>query len=146
MTTTEFQIGGHTFKAEGLAPKKAWHVTRRLAPVFGGLKEALPTMLVMLRSPAEGSSDEAVFENAATVFEPIAQALARMPEDDSDYIMDACLRAVSVKMDGDRGWARVQAPGGALMFDWITMQMMIQIVWHVLRANLTGFFPAGAPA
>jgi hypothetical protein len=132
----EFTIGSHDFRANPLAPKRAFHVARRIAPVIGGLKDLIPLLL------GKGI-DLDDMEGVAAILEPIAQAMAKLPEDDADYILEHCLEVVQVKVEGGRGWAPIQT-GGALMYEWLTMPMMLQIAWTVLQQNLTSFFPAGA--
>ena len=136
MSEYEFDLADHTFRASKLAPKPAWHVVRRLAPLIGSFKDLLPSL-----SGASLSDVDAIVAIAA----PLSEALAQMPDADADYVIDTCLAAVRLKVDNDRGWAPIMA-GGGLMYDWITMPIMIQIVWRVLSHNLADFFPGKASA
>lgn len=138
----EFEIDGKTFRVVGLMePKKAWNVARRLMPLGGALKELLP--LALQFRGGEINSDNVAA--ALSLLEPITQYLSRMPDADSDFVIDACLDVVQFKTGQDRGWVRI-ATGGQLMFEWITMPMMIRMTVEVVRENLTTFFPGLASA
>jgi hypothetical protein len=52
------------------------------------------------------------------------------------------LSAVETKQ-GDM-WARVMVSGN-MMFDWVDLPLMAQLVWAVVQANLGNFFPAPQP-
>ena len=121
----EFEIGGHTYRANRMDARSQFHITRRLAPVFGELAPAM-----------KGGAMDAIA--------PLANAIAKLSDADADYILFGLLRSVSRKQPQGLGWAPV-AVGDVIMFDDITMPQMIQIAWRALAYNLQDFF-AGLPS
>lgn len=125
----EFPIGGNTYRAGKLDAFKQFHISRRLAPVLGGLA-----------ATAEGG--QAGF---AAFLVPITEAVAQMSDADCDYILQACLGVVQ-RQQGT-AWAPVFNAGNkALMFDDIDLGAMMQIAVKVIEENLGGFFRGGAEA
>ena len=64
-----------------------------------------------------------------------------LPDDQLDYVIDACLDTVSRK-DGTQ-WSPIRR-GGAMMYD-LDLYTQGAIVWHVVKGALDGFF-ASLPA
>ena len=106
-----------------------FHIARRLAPI----------QLAMGISAAEltqhASADESAI--AAAIMGPIADIIAKMPQDDVDYILKASLGVVS-RQQGE-SWARIFVSGG-LMFDDIRMKEMLRLTIAVIKENMDGFF------
>lgn len=122
----EFEISGNNYRSGKLDAFKQFHVSRRLAPVLSGLAIA-----------ANGS--EADF---SAFLQPIAEAVAQMPDADCDYILHTCLGVVQ-RQQGN-AWANIYAQGAkTLMFDDIDLAAMLQIAAKVIQDNLAGFFSAG---
>jgi hypothetical protein len=125
----EFEIAGNTYRAGKLDAFKQFHVSRRLAPVLGGLAMV-----------AGGEQDR-----LSALLQPITEAVARMSDTDCDYILQTCLGVVQ-RQQGST-WAPVFAAGrGALMFEDIDLSAMMQIAVKVIQDNLGGFFQGGAAA
>lgn len=125
----EFEIGGNTYRSGKMDTFKQFHVSRRLAPVLGGLA-----------AMAEGEAD-----NFAAFLQPIAEAVARMSDADCDFILQSCLGVVQ-RQQGN-AWSPIYAGGGsALMFDDIDLGSMMQIAAKVIQENLGGFFQGGVAA
>lgn len=137
----EVIIGEHQFVIGNLEPKRAFHVMRRLAPLVGSLRDFLPY------ATGEKVFDGANLDDVAMLVEPIAMGLASMPEADANYVIDACLSVVQLRHPGGV-MTPVQAGGGGghLMYDWISMPMMMRLVYETVIANLAGFTTAGASA
>ena len=85
----EFEINGQIYQSGKMDAFKQFHVSRRLAPVFGGL--------------ASSASKEA--GDFSQFLQPIAEAVAQMPDTDCDYVLQACL-SVANRQHG-KGWAPV---------------------------------------
>lgn len=134
----EFTVGTHNFRSDRLTPKIAFHVARRIAPLLGALKDLKPFMT------GERKVERDDLDAMADILTPIVDAVALMPDADVNYIIDACTRVVKTERAGGTGWAPI-GPDGE-QFDWIDMPMLLQIVFHVVRENVMGFLPAGAPA
>lgn len=115
----EFEVSGNNYRADRLDAKKQFHVARRLTPVLSSLN---------------GASD-------AEIFASIASALADMPDEQCDYILDTCLGAC-LRQQGDK-WVKVYNDRvKALQFDDIDLTAMLQIAQNVIQENLSGFFGA----
>lgn len=133
---TEFTISGNTYKAGKLDAFKQFHVARRIAPVLSGL----------------GVFIEVAKVDPLAAVGPVAEAIGKMTDADSEYVIYTCLGVVQRKQPGvNLGWGPVTSSGG-MMYDDIDMAVMLQLVWHVLQVNLAGFLNAlpdslrGAPA
>jgi len=145
----QFEINGQQYQSGKLDAFKQFHVARRLAPLISGVSAALKGDAA---PSAEGAAADSVQpqpeqrKDFADFLEPMADALAHMPDADCDYILFTCLGVVK-RQQGD-GWAKVLAPGGrTLMFEDIDMGAMINITLKVIQENIGGFFFApGAPA
>lgn len=75
-----------------------------------------------------------------SMWNPLVREIVAMPDLDRHFIIKTCLRAVSRKVDGDRGWAPIMTQDGASMFDDINGVLAIRLAWEVIRLNLAGFF------
>jgi hypothetical protein len=124
------EVKGVTYQIGRLTPKKAFHVSRRLAPFLGAI---LPHVNKLM-----GSKEKNALDRMATVLPAIAELAAAMPNDDVDFIIDTCLSVVHMRQD--RGWMPIQA-NGQIMFDYIDMMVMLQLTAEVVKVNLIDFFP-----
>lgn len=128
MSSLEFDHKGQTYRAGKLDAMRQFHVTRRLAPLLPDLAKAGIT---------PGATGD-----VTAILEPLAKAVAAMPDADAEYVLNTCLSVVERKQAAG-GWAKVMT-GGQLMFEDIDMAAMLVVAWEVLRHNLSGFF-AGLP-
>jgi hypothetical protein len=142
---SEITVSGATYAIGKLDAFKQFHVARRLAPVLasmGGAVEKLSaasagaTKLVQMQ--LEGSEPADSGDAMVAIMSAVAEVIAKMPEDDVNYILHACL-GVAKRKDGDR-WARVMN-GASMMYQDIDMPAMMQITFVTLRENLSNFFP-----
>jgi hypothetical protein len=119
----EFEINGQAYRCGKMDAFKQFHVSRRLAPVFGGLASS-------------ASKDNADFSQ---FLQPIAEAVAHMLDADCDYVLQACLGVTQRKQES--GWANVyNVQTKALMFSDVDLAVMLQITAKVIQDNLGGFF------
>lgn len=137
----EFEIAGQRYRAEKLDAFKQLHVSRKIAPIVPKL---LPMFLKMSEKKDALKEDLA---GMAEAFEPLAQALADMPDADCEYVFNACLGVVARHQQGN--WASVWS-GGSLMFDDIDIGTMVQItskvIWDSLGNFTRGLFANAATA
>lgn len=136
----EVEIDGHQFVVGRLEPRRAFHVVRRLAPLVGSFRDFIPF------ATGERQFDPNDLDTITELAEPIAKALAEIPEADANYIIDTCLSVVRVRMPEMSGVETPIMAGGHLMYEWITMPMMVRLVIQSVIENLQGFIPAGARA
>lgn len=123
----KFQIGQHWYSAGKLNAFQQLHVARRLAPVLTGLKDVLQGGLERLKA------------NPLEAVVPLADALSKMKDEDTNYIVTTCLGVVQRQQAEGLPWAGCTDAHGNIMFDDIDMLIMVQIVWKVLEGSVMGF-------
>jgi hypothetical protein len=136
----QVSIDGREFVIGKLDPRRAFHVVRRLAPLVGSLRDFVPYMT------GDEQFDPNDLDQITSLAEPLARALAEIPESDANYVIDTCLSVVHVKLIEQGGVLSPIMSGSHMMYDWITMPMMIRLVIQSVMENLQGFIPAGARA
>lgn len=119
----EFELEGRTYRANKIDARTQFHIVRRLAPVLGEIAPALQ---------GKGGLD---------ALPPLANAVAKLTDSDADYIIFGLLKAVVRKQDHGLGWGPV-ATGEHLMYDDITMPLMLKLAWQSFSFNMSGFFAA----
>lgn len=124
----ETQINGNTYRIGKLDARTQFHVARRLAPLLAGIGKTLN----------QPKNKDDLF----STFGPLADALSRMSDEDTDYVLDKCL-SVTQRAQGNQ-FAPVMASNGRMMFDDIDLPAMMQLAVAVIRENIGGFFPAAA--
>lgn len=145
----QFEINGQQYRSGKLDAFKQFHVARRLAPLLSGVSSVLNGSGLPDPEPPRAEGEAAKAEVPAApdkkdfvdFLEPMADALAHMPDADCDYILFTCLGVVQ-RQQGN-GWAKVVAQGTrSMMFDDIDMGVMINITMKVIQENIGGFFSA----
>lgn len=126
----EFEIGGVQYRAAAMDARRQFHVARRLSSVLSPSADAI--------NGVKGSDSKGAFIAAVNSF---VDAVSKLPDDQLDYVIDACLDTVSRK-DGSQ-WSPIRR-GGAMMYD-LDLYTQGAIVYHVVRGALDGFF-ASLPA
>lgn len=128
----EFEISGQKYRAEKLDAFKQLHVSRKIAPIVPKL---LP-MFMKFAGNAGALQDD--LAGMAEAFEPLAQALADMPDADCEYVFNACLGVVMRNQQGN--WTSVWSQSAkSLMFDDIDLGQMTQIAVKVIWDSLGPF-------
>lgn len=126
----EFEINGVQYRASAMDARRQFHVARRLSSVLSPSADAI--------NGVKGGDSKAAFVAAVNSF---VDAVSKLPDDQLDYVIDACLDTVSRK-DGSQ-WSPIRR-GGAMMYD-LDLYTQGAIVYHVVRGALDGFF-ASLPA
>lgn len=132
-------INGHIYDTGKLNAKKQFHVVRRLAPLLSNAAGVLQTLKQL---SAQDSLDAITDEEGLQVLGESGGALAALPEQDVDYIIDACLSVTRRQAQGGTGWCPLTTTGGDLMFNDMSMSEMMQLVFAVLKESLGDFFDA----
>jgi len=137
-TPTELELEGNTYRIGNLDAMRQFHVARRLGPLLASLGVSITSAAEMGRSLA---NDET---NMLSMMAPIMDIVAKMPDDDVEYIINTCLSVVHRKHKQD--WAPVLA-GTRLVYQDIGMTEMVRLTVEVVKECLGGFFslPLGAP-
>jgi hypothetical protein len=139
--TREVEIEGQRYLCQKISARAQLQIARRLAPVLEGL---VPLFHHLNRGNLMPSAngDGALVPGPIDPYEIVASMLktmAKMPDEDVDYVMNNCLAAVRFQ-SGDR-WAPLMAPGGGLMLRVVEEDLSthLRLVWEVLAENLTNF-------
>lgn len=142
-------VGGTDFIIHRMKPLAVIAVARRLAPLLGILKNmrdeaeapkeaALPSEDAKVTAPTSDQS----FANAMDRFGPLLDGLARLPEDDVNFVIGACLGCVQMRGSGPpRVWS---AEHGRLTDDSLSpgdvMSLTGQVLFKVFE-ELVGDLP-----
>ena len=135
---SETTINDQTYQLGKLDAMKQLHITRRIAPLLTQLTALAKSVQV----PEGGSSMGSLLAMDMAGLQPLAQALASLPDADVDYIVNTCMNVVNRRIEGGTGWAKVTAANNVLMYSDIDMSVMMQLVIQVIWSNLQGFIPA----
>ena len=129
MDKTELELNGQTYRIGKMSALAQFHVSRRLAPILAAVG-------VSLQSLTAGMTAD--LSDFMGTIGPAADVMAKMTDDETNYVLFTCLAVVSRKQD--ERFAPV-CSGGNMMFQDIDMLMMIRLVVEVLRVNLGNFLP-----
>jgi len=126
MDTPTFTAGALTCRARRMPARTQFHVARRFGSLLGSV-EAIET--------ARKSADSLLAAAG-----PLGEVLAAIPDEQADYILDACLDAAEVQQQGGLGWAPLRV-NGVTMYP-LDMVGELTVAWHVIKANMAGFTDA----
>lgn len=131
-------IGGHDYSIGRLNALDQLHVSRKIAPI-------VPNIMPILTEVAKGDLEKVIesiesgeneelgeLEPLAQALEPFTDAIAKMPEDDVNYVIHKCLSVVK------RGGAAV-CRNNTIMFDDLDMNHLLPLTIAVIRMNLGNF-------
>lgn len=127
---TEFEVNGVQYRASTMDARRQFHVARRLSSVMSTSADAFE---YTKSGNKRKRSDKTAFVAALNGF---VDALSSMPDEQLDYVIDACLDTVSRKDGG--AWSPIRR-GGTMMYD-LDLYTQGAIVYHVVRGALDGFF------
>ena len=123
---TEFEVNGVLYRASTMDARRQFHVARRLSSVLSPSADAL------VKVAPDADSKTSIVAAINGFFD----ALGTLPDDQLDYVIDACLDTVSRKDGG--AWSPIRR-GGAMMYD-LDLYTQGAIVYHVVKGALDGFF------
>ena len=132
----EFTIKGTVYRAGKLDAFTQLHIVRRLTPCIGKLA-ALAGGNVKLKYGEDGKVVD-IDGDLDVVMTPLADAIIAMSDEDVEYVLNACLEATERKQAGGV-WAALRVKG-VTMFDGLTLPVLIQIAYYIIRENLADFF------
>jgi hypothetical protein len=138
--TGETEFNGVKYRIGTLDARKQWNVARRILPLLAKINSASDLVPADLRPSGEDSEqvkEEKGQKLMGVIFGPLGNALAEMPDETSDYIIDTCLSVV-MRASGP-GWAPLYK-GKTLMFQDIDLPTMMGLTMKVIDENLGGFF------
>lgn len=129
--STELQIGQNIYRIDKLPPRIQFHVTRRLGPVLGSFGASI---FELVNAGKKLASDADLF----SVMGPVMDLVAKMSDEDADYVINNALSVVRRK-EGEK-WAAVIHANGSMLYQDIEMPEMMRLVVEVVRENLGNFF------
>jgi hypothetical protein len=129
-------INGNAYQIGKIDAMKQLHVSRRILPVL----IAAGISISDLTTHGDVSQENWWM----LVADKAIDVVAKMTDEDVDYVVFTCLAAVRRRPEGGDGqWARVMN-GKQLQFQDLDMRSMVQLTMSVLRENMGGFFPQQA--
>lgn len=132
----EFEVGGVKYRSRKMDARRQFHVARKLTPAVAPLMHSLGPLL----SISAGSASP---DGIVDALMPLAEAIAAMPADDCDFILDECLSVVEREQSGGTGWAPIFVRDAKrMMFDDIQMPQMLAIATRVIQENVGSFSDA----
>lgn len=126
---TTLEVNGHKYGIGKIPPITQFHITRRLAPMLAQMGISLQ----MLKAGAD--------TDFLSVLGPLTDMLAKMSDDDANYVIFTCLAVVTREDSGK--WTRVST-GTNMMYEDIDMATMLRLAIEVVKENL-GSFMRGLP-
>lgn len=129
----QFEVNGQTYRSSKMNARTQFHVLRRVAPAVAQLTAF---------STGEGG---------AAALPALVDAISKLSDEATDYVLDQCLAVVERRQGEAGGWQKVLPAGlsiaqGRLQFADIDMMAMLQIVSYVLRDNYQALFSGGLAA
>ena len=126
----ELEVDGKLYHIGKLNALQQFHVSRRLAPVLAAVGITLQS-LAQAKAGKQGDFTAAIG--------PAADVMAKMTDEEANYILFTCLSVVGRK-DGDRRMM-VCTRDGLMQYQDMDMPVMLRLVVAVLMENLGNFLP-----
>lgn len=143
----EITLNGVRYSSIRLDAFKQFHIARRLAPVVLSLGMGASLMMKFKEASASATPKTEAAEAQddlaamAAAGKPIADVLAAMSDTDSEYVLKACLGAVSREQAGTC-FAPILNSAGTLQYNDLGLIQMLQLTHAVVMENLGNFMPA----
>lgn len=126
-------IGDSEYESKLFDGGKQVFVMKRLLPAFG----ALAGVASALRTE---DGERPGFEQIAQALQPVTVALAKLDDDDVDYVLNACLEVTKRRVRVGAGWMPVMSNGAFPDEADKTFAARLQIAWHVISENFADMF------
>lgn len=134
-----FEVGGISYKAGPIPAFDQVVISKRVLPAIRGSMTPAVVLALMSAKDESGKVDLKRLD-IMVVLPAMADAVYNLSDDDAMRVIKTTLKAVRRQNPGGM-WTAVLTPQGDLMFQDLNMVQMLQIVWRVLEANLSEFFP-----
>lgn len=139
------EIGGRRYSIGKIPPMTQFHIARRLAPMVAGGAALIDVIDAVTRDDVPLNEAAEVLKN----LQPVAEALAKMPDADAEYVVNHCLLVVSRQEEPAGNWAPVQPQLGMMMMADMTMPDMLRLAFEVIKDQIAPFLnaqPSDLPA
>ncbi len=124
-------IDGNDYRVAGrMNVKDQFHVARKILPVFDGLGGV---------SELIAKGDKLTTDEALSMMGPLTKALANLPDDHCDFVMEKCLALVQRKVSETVWGPAWSAQARAMMYEDITLPTMLKLVAMVIQDQLMSF-------
>ena len=143
----DFEMNGASYRTRRFPPKMQMKILKRLARIAPALKDA-GSVAAKLRSSTKPNPDgkpvePPSFDQLADALTPVAMALADMPDDDVEFIIDNCLHVTDRKAPQAPKFTPIMQTFGVLMFQPDgELIPSLTIAFHVLQDNFASIFGA----
>jgi hypothetical protein len=139
----ELEVDGIKYRTGGkLSAFEQFHVFRKLTPVISGLIESFSTHKTAREKAGPNGEAEAIDKEFWSAVGPVAKAISEMSKEDSEYVLQTCLKAVQ-RFAPPNSWVNLTTPQGHMMFEDVDLGSMLQLTYAVLEDNLGNFFRSG---
>jgi len=138
----ELEIDGAKYRTGQLNAFAQFHVFRKLTPVISGVINSFASISEHQQANGNAADEIALNKQFWSSIGPVAEALANMTQEDSEFVLHTCLRVVQRQMTQNQ-WVNITAPNGMMMFEDIHLGGMLQLTYAVLEDNLGDFFRQG---
>lgn len=149
MQNATIEINGNTYRINRLPAMTQFHVLRKLAPVLPTIAPVISTVAMVApsgeRIASEAENDKAPsalmgeIELLAMACRPLADALADLPDNSAEYVIDAAMSCV-LRKDG-KGFSSAWEPSSHQpMYDDIDTLAILALTWHSLKFSLSPFW------
>ncbi len=118
----EFELNGNQYRVGHINALTQFHVARRLAVILSEMAAAFQS----------GKNEDASLS-------AMANAISKLSDEDANYCLFSLLKAITRAQKNGMGWGPV-CSANSLMYDDITMPVMLQLAWKSLQFNMSDFF------
>jgi hypothetical protein len=146
----ECEINGVKYSTGQLNARMQWNITRRISPI---ISEVLPALRQYTEAPIivpsangalpdDGQARADADERLITVLQPFMDALSKLTDEQSDYIIDTCLKVATRARPDNSGWTKLMTPDGQFLFADVDMRVMLELTVRTIMDNLSDFTAA----
>lgn len=134
-TEKDFEHDGKHYIIGRVDAIEQFHLFRRLTPLISSMGVEMFKLLT-------GGKDVASMTRTdwMVVAAPLLGEMAKMPQEDVNYLISGCLRVVRIK-DGAVVAPVFNDQAGVLLRQDLGMPTMLRLIIEVLRHNMSDFFP-----
>lgn len=131
-----FSVSGSAYRSGGIDPVSTTHLARRLMPFIAALIPLLSQHVAGMPLVGGAQSLSATLDRA----KPLTDFLSSMDGETHDFVLDRALAKVE-RERADGRWERIwDGKRQAIVVEGVTAADVVEIVVHVLTAELAPFF------
>lgn len=131
----QLELDGHTYRIDAMPAMVQFHVMRKIGPVLSTLTPVIEAMNELQLNDDPDLDDLAVLSQAA---QPLAYALASLPDDHATYIINSAMACV--KRRDSRLWSAAWDEASASpMYADMTPLVWLTLVFHIIKGQIQPF-------